>query len=156
MRRRLAARALSGAVTLVAALGLLAGCRNDPQPPPTACFEREQVGAALRSAGDARTLADGTALSRCVELSTSDEFLQDLGLVLTRVADELAERALTGDAAAAERLGYLVGATARGAAHSQGIQLELARRIESSARRVEGERARRALVGGLRAGEDSG
>ena len=155
MRGRVAATLLMGAFA-PAAIGALAGCREDPASPPTACFERSAVRAALATTSGARRLADGTAISRCVELSTSDEFLQDLGLVLTDVAHVLAERALDGDAAAAEQLGYLVGAVGKGSERGQGVQLELARRLESSARPLRQERAAGALLSGLRAGKQRG
>lgn len=154
MRGRLAATLLTGALT-PAAVGVLAGCRDDPATPPAACFQPAAIRAALAEPAE-RRLADGTPISRCVALSTSDRSLQSLGLVLTDVAHELAERALGGDAAAAEQLGYLVGAVSRGSESGQGVQLELARRLESSARRVRGATMARALAGGVRSGERRG
>ena len=146
---------LTGALAPAAA-GALTGCRDDADPPPSACFDRAAIRAALAADPSARLLAGGTPISRCAELATSDEFLQDLGLVLTDVAHGLAERALRDDTEAAEQLGWLVGAVSRGAEKSQGVQLELARRLESSARRVQDEATTRALVGGLRDGERRG
>ena len=147
--------ALTGALALGAA-GAVGACREDAASPPTACFERADVRATLAATSPERRLPDGTAISRCVELATSDEFLQNLGLVMTDVAHDLSERAVGGDRAAADQLGYLVGAVSRGAQRSQGIQLELVRRLESDARRVQDEAAVRALVRGLRAGEQRG
>ena len=91
----------------------------------------------------------------------SDADLQNTGLVLTRVADDLAARAQSGDAEAAVGLGYLVGAARRGAAHTNGIHAELQHRMESAARPLSEEAAgsptvTRALARGLRAGEATG
>jgi hypothetical protein len=158
VRGRLAATALTCVAALGAGATFLAGCRDDPEPPATACFEAGQVRAALRTEGEERVLPGDGSLSACVRRATSDEQLQSLGLVLTGVADGLAERARAGEAAAAEQLGYLLGAARRGASSSQGIGLELVRRLESSARRAgQGSpAAQEALRSGTRAGERGG
>lgn len=159
MPRRLAAKFVKVAAAMAAMGGALPSCREESPAPSSACFEASQVRVALEAVpGGAARLPDGTTLSRCVELSASDEFLQDLGLVFTASADELGDAAISGDAAAAERLGFLVGAAQRGAARGQGVQLELVRRLESSARRATADdpRVAQALRTGLRAGERSG
>lgn len=144
----------------VAALAALAvgGCStHDPEPVPAACIEsREAIGAALQAAPRAVRLADGTRLSECVEHARNDAELQTLGIVITGVADDLALRA-RGDPRAAARLGYLIGAARDGAARTNGVALELARRLEQTAT-LDGAPAavRDALQAGLRAGEATG
>jgi hypothetical protein len=78
--------------------------------------------------------------------------------VLTRAADHLPAEARTGDAGAALRLGYLVGAARRGARHTAGIHAELQRHIERAAAVLDGAGARLAgaLAHGQRAGEATG
>ena len=71
----------------------------------------------------------------------------------------LAAPAQAGDAAAALRLGYLVGAARRGATRTAGIHAELQRHIERSAARARRQPAPRvaaALARGQRAGEATG
>ena len=125
------------AAPLLAAAIVLPGCTEEDAPPPSSCFDRGQVRRALNAVPAAVRLADGTALSRCVRLSTSDDQLQSLGVVLTAVADELADRSERGDVRSAARLGFLLGAAEHGANSAQGIQLELVRRLESAARRAD-------------------
>ena len=79
------------------------------------------------------TLPSGTRLSQCVANARSDSDLQNAGTILTRAADHLSAAARAGDADAALRLGYLVGAARRGAAHTAGIHAELQRHIERAA-----------------------
>lgn len=136
-----------GSLAVVAAVAA-AGCGASADPLPLPCTQGEGVVLrALQRAPRRVTLPDGTPLSRCVALATTDVDLQALGLVLTGVAERLADR---GDAL---RLGYLVGAARQGAAHTAGVQLELVRRLEGAARRVgDGPALRR----GLRAGEARG
>ena len=79
--------------------------------------------------------------------------------MLTRAADHLAGRAQRGDRAPRCGLGYLVGAARRGAARTNGIRAELARRVESSARVLAdggGPAVAAALQRGVRAGEATG
>jgi hypothetical protein len=147
MRRCMAAPLLAAAI-------LLPGCTEEETPPPSGCFERDQVLRALGAAPAEVRLADGTELSRCVRLSTSDDQLQSLGLVMTAVADELADSSERGDTRAASRLGFLLGAAERGASKAQGIQLELVRRIESAARRADSAGA--AVSSALRQGRATG
>jgi hypothetical protein len=145
-------------LVLVAALAL-AACGQDSTPLDEACVRSPQViERALARAPAPVRLPTGTRLSDCVANARSDADLQSAGLVLTRAADDLSARAQDGDAAAALRLGYLVGATRRGAAHTAGIHAELERRIErAGAPLVEGApRLLAALRRGQRAGEAAG
>ena len=144
--------------SLLIALVALAGCADSEDPPlPAACTEGAgHVERALgRAPGEVR-LADGTLLSECVRRATSDSELQNLGLVLTEVAEDLeaGARRVPVDAL---RLGYLVGAARRGAPGDSRVQTELVRRLERSAA-VDGlpPAAERALGEGMRAGEARG
>jgi hypothetical protein len=144
--------------TVLAACALLAlgACGADEPPLDDACTE--SAGAIVRALGRAPApvaLGSGARLSDCVRNARSDSELQNAGIVLTQAADALAVRAEHGDARAAVALGYLVGATRRGAARSPGIHAELQRRVERAAAYVEGAAAT-ALRRGMRAGEASG
>ena len=100
----------------------LTGCTAEATPPPSACFDGDQVRRALARVPGAVRLSDGTSLSRCVRLSTGDEQLQSLGVILTGIADELADHSETGDVRFAAQLGFLLGAAERGANAAQGVQ----------------------------------
>lgn len=79
-----------------------------------------------------------------------------MGAIYTSTADRLA-RSAPADDAAAIRLGYLIGATRRGATHTAGIHLELVRRLEQAAGFDGLPPARRAALGmGIAAGRRSG
>jgi len=146
---------------LLAATALaLAGCGSDPDGDGLAagCANREQIAAALQAAPGAVSLESGTTISGCVNSARSDADLMTLGFAITAVADRLAEEGREGDRQAALELGFLVGAADRGASTSQGIQSELAYRLESSARRIEdaGPQARAAFEEGRSAGRRQG
>jgi hypothetical protein len=122
------------AIAAVLAGGLaVLGCGNDDRPMPQSCVQGAgPITNALGRAPRPVRLVDGTPLSTCVERARSNGDLQNLGAVLTEVADALAVRAPKSDRAALE-LGYLVGATRRGAARTSGIHEELVRRLEQAA-----------------------
>jgi hypothetical protein len=122
------------AIAAVLAAGLAAaGCGNDDRPMPQSCVQGAgSITNALAQAPGPVRLIDGTALSTCVERAQSNGDLQNLGAVLTEVADALAVRAPESDRAALQ-LGYLVGAARRGAARTSGIHEELVRRLEQAA-----------------------
>ena len=140
------------ALTLLA----LAGCsRGDRPAMPATCVEgAANVERALGAAPGEVRLGDGTPLSRCVERARTDSELQNLGIVLTQVAEDLEARAGE-DSRAALELGYLVGAARRGAPGESMLQTELVRRLERSAAALDGA-AVRALTDGIRAGEARG
>ena len=153
--------ALAAAPRTLAVLGLLllAGCGEERERVPEACFaERATMLAALDGAPGAVALQDGTPLSRCVSAARSDGDLQSLGLTLIGAADAL--RADAGsDPAAALRLGYLAGAVRAGAAKSRGsIAAQLARRVDQAAALRAGAvpACVSALARGRRAGERAG
>jgi hypothetical protein len=115
------------------ALLALSGC-GGRTPPAEACIQAQpaDVLQALRHAPDHVTLADGTPLSQCVRRTIDDGRLQALGTTLTAAAESLALQMRTSDAAAFQ-LGFLIGATDRGAEQAAGLQGELANRIAGAA-----------------------
>ncbi len=147
-------------VLALLAAASLAACGTPADPPlDEACMsDPGAIEHALTRAPRPVTLPSGTRLSQCVSGARSDADLQTAGAVLTRAADHLSAQARTGDADAALRLGYLVGATRRGAARTAGIHAELQRHIERSAAVLDGTGARiaAALADGQRAGEATG
>ena len=158
--RPMPARRLA-ALTALALVPATAGCGASDSPPvDAACTASpDAIERALARAPAPVALPSGTRLSECVAGARSDADLQNTGLVLSRTADHLAERAQRGDAAAALDLGYLVGAARRGAARTNGTNAELAHRMESAARvLVAGGRpgVAGALQRGMHAGEATG
>jgi hypothetical protein len=154
------ARRLAALIALALAPAT-AGCgASDPPPVDAACMASPgAIERALTRAPAPVALPSGTRLSECVADARTDADLQNTGLVLTRAADHLADRAQRGDAAAAVGLGYLVGAARRGAARTNGIHAELARRLESAARVLADSRrsgVAGALERGVRAGRATG
>ena len=144
------------ALPLVAAL-LLTACGAKEAPLDGACLESAgAIERALQRAPAPVTLRTGTPLSKCVSQARSDADLQNAGIVLTRAADHLADGAKTGDARAAMRLGYLIGAARRGATRTAGIHAELQRRLERAGAYLDVPAVAAALSRGLRAGERTG
>lgn len=97
---------------------------------PDACRNADAAGlraALVRAPGNVR-LPGGVALSECVATARTDAELQIVGGVLTETADRLA-RAAARDQGAALQLGYLEGATERGALRNNGIGAELGNRM---------------------------
>jgi hypothetical protein len=109
---------------------LLAGCGGALPSLPPACSDGPRfVLRALRAAPGAVRLADGTRLSECVTRAYRDADVQQLGFTLTPVADQLARAARPADALA---LGYLLGAVERGASQTNGVHVELVRRLRGT------------------------
>lgn len=152
MRR--STRDVTTAFVVLAALA--PGCGGATQPVPPSCLSGPQdIERALVSAPGPVALPDGTRLSQCVARATSDGDLQNVGLVFTRAADDLALR--ISEHQSALRLGYLIGATRRGALHTAGVATELARRVEQDARLGGASPdTTSALHSGLTAGESGG
>jgi hypothetical protein len=143
-----------GAVCMLTLLALT-GC-GDRRPPAEACIQAQpaDVLQALRRAPDRVVLADGTPLSQCVRRTIDDSRLQALGATLTVAADTLARRMHASDAAAFQ-LGFLIGATDRGATQAAGLQGELANRVAGAAPPDGGPRRAQLMRGraaGLRGG----
>ena len=136
-------------IVLAALLLAVAGCGDEQRAMSPACTDDPAtIARALARAPAPVRLSDGTKLSDCLADADTDAELQSFGVVITGLADGLADR---GDAV---RLGYLIGAARRGAAGTNGVGLELQHRLEVAARRVEDKRAE--LQRGLRAGERTG
>ena len=145
-------------LALLAAVAL-AACGATTTPLDEACLgSAGTIERALARAPRPVTLPSGTRLSQCVANARSDADLQNAGAVLTRAADHLSAQARAGDAGAALRLGYLVGAARRGAERTAGIHAELQRHIERAAAVLDdaGARVAGALARGQRAGEATG
>lgn len=137
----------------LALAGLLAGCGGGLPALPPACSEGPgRIVKALAAAPRAVRLDDGTLLSRCVASAYQDGEVQQLGFTFTPAADRLARQATP---ASALQLGYLVGAVRRGAATTNGAQVELVRRLESTVR-FDDPALARAADRGARAGEGGG
>jgi ABC-type sugar transport system substrate-binding protein len=151
------------AAVLAAALAL-AGCGEGEAVLSAGCTEDDgTVVSALEGAPEEVVLPDGTRLSDCVAHGLDDADLQNIGITYHRAAERLRTRAEEGGGAASEeaalRLGYLVGATRKGASRTNGVMAELQRRIENVAGRYTDEASpagRSALERGLEAGERLG
>ena len=163
LRWPLMGRRVAMAAVLSAALAL-AGCGGEQAALSAGCTEDDgSVVAALEGAPDEVALADGTRLSDCVADGLDDADLQNIGITYHRAAERLRDQAQEGSGPAAQdaamRLGYLVGATRKGASGTNGVMAELQRRIENVAGRYT-DRAtpagRSALERGLAAGERLG
>jgi hypothetical protein len=121
------------AVATVAVALVVGGCGDDEERGfPTACNDSvPAIRDALAKAPEPVKLYDGTRLSTCVERARTGADIQTLGALYTATADALVAEMPRSDAAAL-RLGYLVGATHRGAAGTSGLHSELIRRLENS------------------------
>jgi hypothetical protein len=143
------------AVPLAAVAYAAAGCGGGHPPLSALCVQGEEpIVQALQRAPGSVALTDGTPLSQCVARARDAGDLQSFGVLVVHVADRLADRAGR-DRRAALRLGYLIGAAERGAAHSNGIHAELVHRLEVTARRLP-DAASATLERGRRAGQRSG
>jgi hypothetical protein len=119
-------------VTAAALAAATAGCGSDESGRlPSACADSvTRVRDALAKAPGAVAL-DGVPLSTCVQRARTGAEIQTIGVLFTATADALAARARDSDAAALQ-LGYLLGATRRGASRTSGLHAELIRRLENS------------------------
>jgi hypothetical protein len=111
-------------------LGLTQGCQNTKQALPPACrLPADSFQAALARA-PAPVRVDSTLLSECFVPLNDPADIQQVGATYVAVAERLADRARSGnDPQAVLRLGYLIGASERGSANTQGIHEELVRRL---------------------------
>ena len=133
---------------------LPAACSTSEERMPGACTQgADAVRGALAVAPGAVRL-DGVRLSDCLTEGSDADDVQVVGAAFLDVAARLADAARRRPrGAAAVRLGYLLGAARRGAAHTQGIHTELVRRLEQELTMVDtrtaafrrGERAGRTL-----------
>jgi hypothetical protein len=128
--RSVLARPLPVLTSSLCCAAVAAGCSSETSPPSPACSESPQaVEAALARAPATVRLRDGSRLSECVSHAVEQGPLEDVGATFVVAASDLAARAAR-DRVAALQLGYLVGATRRGAGKTNGAALELARRLE--------------------------
>ena len=143
--------------SLAVLLVVAAGCSEQgaAAPSPECTAGADAVARALAAAPGDVALGDGTRLSECVRNAESDADQQNLGIVLTSVAEDLEAKA-PDDPRAALQLGYLVGAARRGAPGDSSLQFELVRRLEASIPGDLPPAARRSLDEGLKAGEQRG
>jgi hypothetical protein len=150
-------RAVLGVVVAFAS----GACGSAEPPMPTSCTDTDRAGyeRALRATpGDVR-LPGGVPISACLRRVRTDAELQNLGAIVHAVAEDLALRAREHhDPVAARRLGYLAGAVAAGAARSEGISAELARRVALTGSGLPelSPAIDRALAEGQRAGQARG
>jgi hypothetical protein len=128
---------MSGRIAIaLLALGVLAGCGQPSDTTPVACLEGE--GAYLKALDKAPgevKLRDGTLISECLGENQQAGDLATVGTALVAVATKLNAQARAepgGDANL--QLGYLLGAAERGAAKTDGIHVELVRRLTAAAR----------------------
>jgi hypothetical protein len=142
-----------GAVAL--ALTAVACGTDEAERLPAACTNGPQaIAAALRSAPAAVRL-HGVPLSACLNDEAGAGDLQVVGSSYVAVSARLADQARSKpEGAAALRLGYLVGATRRGAGDQHGVHAELVRRLEQELLAVDTDSV--AFDRGLRAGRRSG
>ncbi len=129
--QRMAERNRGKALVLATVLAL-GGCSSgDDEGVPVACKEGPDGVQAALARAPARVEVGGTPLSECFTRGADSADLQQVGASYVTVASRLADQArLRPESPAALRLGYLVGASRRGAAGTQGVHEELMRRIE--------------------------
>jgi hypothetical protein len=140
----------------VSATALAGGCGGDDKAPAACGAGARTVLGALQRAPGHVALEDGTLISTCVKRSLGAGEIQTLGFTYVAAANsELKLMRRTDDAAL--RLGFLVGAVRRGANKTNGVQLELVRRLDQVAGVGGPSGPRRAAYRrGVAAGEDHG
>ncbi len=128
MRTRIAA------VAVIAAA--LAGCGEPSDATPVACLEGEDTYLkALAGAPGAVELGGETPISECLAENQKGGDLAVVGTALVEATTRLnAEARAEPGGGANLRLGYLLGAAARGASETSGIHAELIRRLSAAAR----------------------
>jgi hypothetical protein len=111
---------------------LLVACTHQPPRAPASCFDgAPAVARALSGAPGHVALRDGTLLSTCIERSANAKGgVEAIASAYVEVAQRLASTVVRSQLAAVQ-LGYLVGATERGAAHTNGVQAQLVERMSN-------------------------
>jgi hypothetical protein len=148
---------LAWAAAGVVVAACASGCGGGQDPPPTACSDgaRTVLGALQHAPGDV-SLEGGTLISTCVRRSLDTGQIQTLGFTYLAAANSELQLIPHSDAAALQ-LGFLVGAVRRGANKTNGVQLELVRRLDQVAGVGGPPGPRRAAYRrGMAAGEDHG
>jgi hypothetical protein len=135
---------------------MLAGCSTSDRPKlPDACRSGPAAVRTALTSAPGQVRVRGVRLSECFTESAEASDIQVISATFLDVASDLSDRARSHpEGPDALRLGYLIGATERGAAHTQGIHTEMVRRLETE---PAGLRERSAAYRrGLRAGRASG
>jgi hypothetical protein len=122
-------------IALVLLPTILAGCGSTSEATPVACLDGP--GAYLTALGDAPgevQLGGVVPISDCLAENQQGGDLATVGLALVEAATRLnAEARGERGGEAALELGYLLGATARGAEATGGIHADLLRRLDAAA-----------------------
>lgn len=126
------------AIVLLGLLAVLAagcGSARDSSTPAACLAGSDAYLKALAGAPGEAALADGTPLSDCLPDNQDAGDLANVGEAMLKATTALnAEARAEPGGAASVRLGYLLGAVARGAASSEGIHADLLRRLTVAAR----------------------
>jgi hypothetical protein len=132
-------RFVAAALLVAVALAAL-GCGSQDDSTPVACLEGARAyERALRSAPVEVLLQGETPVSDCLASNQQAGDLSRVGEALVETATALSAQAREEDGGdAAVQLGYLVGATQRGAETSEGIHSDLVRRLTVAARYAPG------------------
>ncbi|HEY2604040.1 MAG TPA: hypothetical protein VGI67_20950 [Thermoleophilaceae bacterium] len=142
---------------------LTAGCsrHTGSESAPAACTDGSPatrvatLRAALAHAPAPVRLGDGTSISDCLAHDADSGDIQNVGSMLLSVTQQIVDSARgPQDAKALLELGYLAGAVRRGAAHAQGVDGEIERRIDQELETV--DTAAPSFARGERAGRASG
>ena len=111
------------------------GCRKEPESYPPACSNGPAaVREALAKAPDGEVAIEGVRLSECLIKSQDAGPIAAFGGSVTAVAQQLSDRAASGDRRALVELGYLRGAIERGADAT--VHDELTFRLDRELERV--------------------
>ena len=146
-------------IALVLALLAAAGCGRTGDSTPVACLNGPGAYTrALQEAPGRVTLAGGVPISDCLAENQQVGDLATVGETMLRAATALNAQARADPGGAANlRLGYLIGAGQRGAERTNGIHVELVRRLTTAAtyspgKQVLGAEFKRAYRRGFDAG----
>jgi hypothetical protein len=127
--------------SILAFLALVgSGCGGQDDSTPVACLEGAAAyEKALRDAPDPVLLLGETRISDCLASNQEAGDLARIGEAMIDTATGLnAEAREQSGGPAARQLGYLIGATERGAERSEGIHADLVRRLTVAARYAPG------------------
>ena len=142
------------AVAIASVAVLLTGCgSNRDESLPAACTGGPGAVRKALAKAPAPVTMSGTRISDCFVRDANGDALQILGTTLLAAAQQLGDRARSGDEQAAMELGYLISAARRGAARN-GLAAEMVRRLDSETESLGPARA--AYQRGLRAGSRQG
>ena len=125
-------RGARGGAAAAAALVLTqAACSSGAERVPPACMDSSGAFVRALAAAPGPVSVDGTRISRCFARRSSSADVENVGAGLITVAEQLSSRAhVHPHSRSATELGYLIGASERGAARTEGIHYELLRRLQ--------------------------